>query len=66
MSNSGRQTKGGPMAGQTHLTLKDVDGIETAEQLEALKDEKGINKLSPNAGLLLFRKGVLKEIPPAE
>lgn len=54
------------MVGQTHLTLKDVDGIETAEQLEALKAEKGIKKLSPNAGLLLFRKGVLKEIPPAE
>ncbi len=49
------------MSDQTHLTMKDVDGVETVEQLEALMAERGIKQLSPNAELRLRRKGVLKE-----
>lgn len=49
------------MTGQTHLTMKEIDGVETAEQLEALMVEKGIRLLSPNAELKLRRKGVLQE-----
>lgn len=49
------------LSDQTHLTMKDVDGVETVEQLEALMAERGIKQLSPNAELRLRRKGVLKE-----
>lgn len=47
------------MSQQTHLTLKDVDGITSAEELEALKSQKGIHELCPNAKLALERRGIL-------
>lgn len=43
---------------KTHLTSKDVDGIQNGEELQALMEESGIRQLCPNAKRILANKGI--------